>query len=239
VEQLRTDSLEIVFQNIFRGKTWTAKNSAHQDGRRHKNLPHGRRGDARAFNIDLTIDRGEYVSIAGPSGCGKSTLLSVLGLLDSPSSGKYFLNGKDVSQITPAERTRIRNREIGFVFQAFISSAISPSTKTSNCPHLPKHGAAERKEKTEHALERVGCPIGKNIFPRSSPAASSNVLRSRAPSAEIRSSSWPMSPQAISIRKTVKPSCSFSPTFTRMAPPSASSHTTRAIPFRPTQSPSF
>jgi len=61
-------------------------------------------------NIDLTIDRGDYVSIAGPSGCGKSTLLSLLGLLDSPSSGKYFMNGKDVSQITAAERTRIRNR---------------------------------------------------------------------------------------------------------------------------------
>src|SRR5258708_2287967 len=70
-------------------------------------------------NIDLTIERGDYVSIAGPSGCGKSTLLSVLGLLDSPSGGKYFLNGKEVSQTSAAERTRIRNREIGFVFQAF------------------------------------------------------------------------------------------------------------------------
>jgi putative ABC transport system ATP-binding protein len=117
-------------------------------------------------NIDLTIDRGDYVSIAGPSGCGKSTLLSVLGLLDSPTSGKYFLNGKDVSQITPAERTRIRNREIGFVFQAF--NLIGDLTVYENV-ELPltyrNMGAAERKEKTEHALERVGMSHRKKHFP--------------------------------------------------------------------------
>ena len=108
-------------------------------------------------NIDLTIERGDYISIAGPSGCGKSTLLSLLGLLDSPSGGKYFLNGKDVSQISAAERTRIRNREIGFVFQAF--NLIGDLTVYENV-ELPltyrNMGASERKEKTEHALERVG-----------------------------------------------------------------------------------
>ena len=117
-------------------------------------------------NIDLTIERGDYVSIAGPSGCGKSTLLSVLGLLDSPSGGKYFLNGKDVSQISAAERTRIRNREIGFVFQAF--NLIGDLTVYENV-ELPltyrNMGAAERKEKTEQALERVGMPHRKKHFP--------------------------------------------------------------------------
>jgi putative ABC transport system ATP-binding protein len=117
-------------------------------------------------NIDLTIQRGDYISIAGPSGCGKSTLLSLLGLLDSPSGGKYFLNGKDVSQISAAERTRIRNREIGFVFQAF--NLIGDLTVYENV-ELPltyrNMGASERKEKTEHALERVGMSHRKKHFP--------------------------------------------------------------------------
>src|SRR5437868_3764711 len=69
--------------------------------------------------IHLQIRRGEYVSIAGPSGCGKSTLLSILGLLDSPSEGTYLLNGQSVAQIGVAERARIRNREVGFIFQSF------------------------------------------------------------------------------------------------------------------------
>src|SRR5262249_23632684 len=70
-------------------------------------------------NIHLEIKKGEYVSIAGPSGCGKSTLLSLLGLLDSPSDGKYWLNGRPVESLKLGERARIRNREIGFIFQAF------------------------------------------------------------------------------------------------------------------------
>jgi putative ABC transport system ATP-binding protein len=117
-------------------------------------------------NIDLRIDRGDYVSITGPSGCGKSTLLSLLGLLDSRSSGKYLLNGKDVSQISAAERTTIRNREIGFVFQAF--NLIGDLTVYENV-ELPLTyrymGAAERKEKTDHALERVGMSHRKKHFP--------------------------------------------------------------------------
>src|SRR5437773_1778536 len=70
-------------------------------------------------NIHLGINRSEYVSIAGPSGCGKSTLLAILGLLDSPTEGTYILNGASVANLGPAERARIRNREIGFIFQSF------------------------------------------------------------------------------------------------------------------------
>src|SRR5690242_984726 len=69
--------------------------------------------------VHFHIKRGEYVSISGPSGCGKSTLLSILGLLDTPSDGRYALNGREVADITAAERARIRNKEIGFIFQAF------------------------------------------------------------------------------------------------------------------------
>ena len=69
--------------------------------------------------IHFEVKKGEYVAIAGPSGCGKSTLLAILGLLDTPTAGTYYLNGKAVTGLKLAERARIRNREIGFIFQAF------------------------------------------------------------------------------------------------------------------------
>jgi putative ABC transport system ATP-binding protein len=107
--------------------------------------------------IHLEIQKGQYISIAGPSGCGKSTLLSILGLLDSPTDGNYWLNGQPVSKLTISERTRIRNREIGFIFQAF--NLIGDLTVYENV-ELPLTyrgtGTAERKEKVQRALERVG-----------------------------------------------------------------------------------
>jgi putative ABC transport system ATP-binding protein len=107
--------------------------------------------------IHLEIQKGQYISIAGPSGCGKSTLLSILGLLDSPTDGNYWLNGQPVSKLTISERTRIRNREIGFIFQAF--NLIGDLTVYENV-ELPLTyrgtGTAERKQKVQRALERVG-----------------------------------------------------------------------------------
>src|SRR5260221_3104267 len=107
--------------------------------------------------IHLEIKKGQYISIAGPSGCGKSTLLSILGLLDSPTGGEYTLNGAPVANLTISERTRIRNREIGFIFQAF--NLIGDLTVYENV-ELPLTyrgtSAAERKQKVQHALERVG-----------------------------------------------------------------------------------
>src|SRR5256884_2622714 len=107
--------------------------------------------------IRLDIRKGEYISIAGPSGCGKSTLLSILGLLDSPTEGNYSLNGQPVANLTISERTRIRNREIGFIFQAF--NLIGDLTVYENV-ELPLTyrgtSASERKQKVQHALERVG-----------------------------------------------------------------------------------
>ncbi len=107
--------------------------------------------------IHLSIGKGEYVSISGPSGCGKSTLLAILGLLDSPSGGKYILNGKPVESLKMSDRARIRNREIGFIFQAF--NLIGDLTVYENV-ELPLTyrgmGGAERKKRVQEALERVG-----------------------------------------------------------------------------------
>jgi putative ABC transport system ATP-binding protein len=107
--------------------------------------------------IHLEIRRGEYVSIAGPSGCGKTTLLSILGLLDSPTDGEYFLDGQPVARLTASERARIRNRQIGFIFQAF--NLIGDLTVYENV-ELPLTyrgmAGADRKQRVQAALERVG-----------------------------------------------------------------------------------
>jgi putative ABC transport system ATP-binding protein len=107
--------------------------------------------------IHLDIQKGEYLSIAGPSGCGKSTLLAILGLLDSPSDGTYILNSKPVQNLKLSERARIRNREIGFIFQAF--NLIGDLTVYENVElPLTYRGmpSAERKKRVHEALERVG-----------------------------------------------------------------------------------
>ena len=107
--------------------------------------------------IHLEIRKGEYVSIAGPSGCGKSTLLSIIGLLDSPTEGEYWINDKSVAKLSLSVRTRIRNREIGFIFQAF--NLIGDLTVYENVElPLTYRGMAsgERKQRVMAALERVG-----------------------------------------------------------------------------------
>jgi putative ABC transport system ATP-binding protein len=107
--------------------------------------------------VHMEIGKGEYVSIAGPSGCGKSTLLSILGLLDSPSEGQYLLNGRPVATLAASERARVRNREIGFIFQSF--NLIGDLTVFENVElPLTYRGmkSAERRQRVEAALERVG-----------------------------------------------------------------------------------
>src|SRR3989440_11326355 len=107
--------------------------------------------------IHLTIGKGEYVRIAGPPGCGKSTLLSILGLLDTPTEGQYLLNEKEVANLGFADRARIRNREIGFIFQSF--NLIGDLTVFENV-ELPLTyrgmAASERKSFVTEALDRVG-----------------------------------------------------------------------------------
>jgi len=107
--------------------------------------------------IHLDINKGEYISIAGPSGCGKSTLLSILGLLDTPTDGEYVLNEHPVENLSMSERARIRNREVGFIFQSF--NLIGDLTVFENV-ELPLTyrgmAAGERKQFVTEALERVG-----------------------------------------------------------------------------------
>jgi putative ABC transport system ATP-binding protein len=108
--------------------------------------------------VHLSIAKGEYVAMSGPSGCGKSTLLSIIGLLDTPTSGKYSLNSTSVESLDFSDRSRIRNQEIGFIFQSF--NLIGDLTVYENV-ELPltyrqKMTAAERKERVMEALERVG-----------------------------------------------------------------------------------
>jgi putative ABC transport system ATP-binding protein len=107
--------------------------------------------------IHMEIRRGEYVSIAGPSGCGKSTLLAILGLLDTPSEGQYTLNTRPVQGLKMSERARIRNREIGFIFQAFNLIGDLNVYENVELP-LTYRGmsGSERKKRVHEALERVG-----------------------------------------------------------------------------------
>jgi putative ABC transport system ATP-binding protein len=116
--------------------------------------------------VHLEIRQGEYVSIAGPSGCGKSTLLSILGLLDTPTEGRYVLNGQDVSRLDLGARARIRNREVGFIFQSF--NLIGDLTVFENVElPLTYRGmpGAERRQRVNEALEKVGMSHRVNHYP--------------------------------------------------------------------------
>jgi len=107
--------------------------------------------------VHLNINRGEYVAMSGPSGCGKSTLLSIIGLLDTPTAGRYTLNNKEVANLNFADRSRIRNQEIGFIFQSF--NLIGDLTVAENVelPLTYRAGmpAVERKRRVQESLERV------------------------------------------------------------------------------------
>jgi putative ABC transport system ATP-binding protein len=117
-------------------------------------------------DVHMDIKSGEYVAVAGPSGCGKTTLLSILGLLDTPTSGSYVLGGEPVSNLTASQRARIRNQHIGFIFQAF--NLIGDLTVYENVElPLTYRGMAgdERKRRVQDALERVGMAHRINHYP--------------------------------------------------------------------------
>jgi ABC-type sugar transport system ATPase subunit len=173
-------------------------------------------------NIHLEIHEGEYVSIAGPSGCGKTTLLSILGLLDTPTSGEYWLNTKEVANLSFSDRARIRNREIGFIFQAF--NLIGDLTVFENV-ELPLVYRAYLPRSARSAPSRPWSgsvwPTAPSTTPPSSPAASSSASRSPAPSSASRRSSSPTSPPATSTRRTPRRSWGSSTSSTPRAPRSA------------------
>ena len=117
--------------------------------------------------IHLDVAKGEFLSISGPSGCGKSTLLAILGLLDAPTDGVYTLAGDDVTKLAPAQRARVRNERIGFIFQAF--NLIGDLTVLQNVelPLTYRMGMSgdERRRAAQHALERVGMSHRVNHHP--------------------------------------------------------------------------
>ena len=118
-------------------------------------------------DIHLTIDPGEYVSISGPSGCGKSTLLSVMGLLSSATEGKYFLNGAEATGLSPAEQARVRNREVGFIFQAFNLIGEMSVFENIELPLTYRNdlNRKQRRELVVTALEQVNIADRQKHFP--------------------------------------------------------------------------
>ena len=118
-------------------------------------------------NVSLEVKQGEFVAIMGPSGCGKSTLMNILGLLDNPTSGKYWLEGKEVGSLKERERTRVRKGEIGFVFQSF--NLIDELNVAENV-ELPLTNigvkASERKRRVEQILQRMGISHRAQHFPQ-------------------------------------------------------------------------
>jgi putative ABC transport system ATP-binding protein len=117
-------------------------------------------------DINMTVERGEYISIEGPSGCGKSTLLSILGLLDSPGSGSYALNGRSMVGLSINERAAIRNRAIGFIFQNFNLIGDLDVSSNVELPLIYRGVTSrERKRRVEEVLQRVGLEHRARHFP--------------------------------------------------------------------------
>ena len=144
--------------------------------------------------VSFDILRNEYVAIIGPSGSGKSTLMNLIGCLDTPSQGEYILNGRMVSQMQDDELARIRNQEIGFVFQTFNLLARASALHNVELPLIYAGvPASERKIRAKEALERsnweTGCTTGRTSFP----AASASVWPSPERWSTNPRSSWPMS----------------------------------------------
>lgn len=118
-------------------------------------------------NVNIEVKEGEFVAIMGPSGCGKSTLLNILGLLDNPSGGEYYLNGKEVSKYTEAQRTSLRKGVIGFVFQSFNLIDELNVYENIELPLLYMGiPSAERKRRVETAMERMAITHRSKHFPQ-------------------------------------------------------------------------
>ena len=152
--------------------------------------------------ISIQIARGEYVAIMGPSGSGKSTLMNLIGCLDTPSRGSYLLNGKQVSQMNDNELARIRNEEVGFVFQTFNLLPRATSLKNVELPLVyagvpPK----DRERRAKMALAQVELTSRMNHRPNELSGGSGSASPLRARSSTPRPCSWPTSPPGTSTRR--------------------------------------
>ena len=173
--------------------------------------------------VTLQIHRNEYLAIMGPSGSGKSTLMNMLGCLDTPSSGRYEFNGKNVSEMDGDELAEIRNREIGFVFQTFNLLPRSTSLRNVELPLIYAGiDPEEREERAAQALTMSVWATGCRISLTNSPAASASASRSRARWSTIPPSSWRMSRPGTSIPRPAKRSWRSSRVFINRATPSSS-----------------
>jgi hypothetical protein len=181
--------------------------------------------------VSIAVNRGEWVAIVGQSGSGKSTLMNILGCLDTPTSGRYLLNGTDVRGLSDDELADLRNKEIGFVFQTFQLLARSTALANVELP-LVYRGVPrrQRREMAKEALVRVGLEQRMHHRPTSSPAASASASPSPAPwSAGPRYCS-PTSRPATSTPPPARRSSGSSPSCTRRATPSSSLPTSRSSP---------
>lgn len=171
-------------------------------------------------SVSININKGEYVAFMGPSGSGKSTLMNIVGCLDTPTSGTYILNSKNVSQMTENELADIRNKEIGFVFQTF--NLLPRATALENVA-LPLiyagYGKADRQERAMATLESVGLADRAHHNPTSYRAGSDSVWPSPGRWSTIRASFWPMSPQETWIPKPPMISWTFFTNFTQVEIP--------------------
>jgi putative ABC transport system ATP-binding protein len=181
--------------------------------------------------ISIKIERGEYVAIMGPSGSGKSTLMNLIGCLDTPTRGSYLLNGKQVGQMNDNELARIRNEEIGFVFQTF---NLLPRATARHNVELPLVYAGvparERQERVKQALEKV--ELGSRSTHR--PNQLSSAWPSRVRSSITRQSCWRTSRPATSTRRRAPRSWGCSSASTIRGTPSSSSRTRPTSPPLPT-----
>lgn len=188
-------------------------------------------------NVSLAVDPGEFVAITGPSGSGKSTLMNILGCLDKPTAGDYYLQGLNVAELDDDELTEVRALSIGFVFQSFnllprlsvIENVMLPLSYTN----VPRN---QREMRAVHALQAVTLPvdIGTTAY-QNSLVDRCSASPSRAPSSTIRPSSWPTSPRETWTQQPGHSSWKHSTNSRSAARPSCLSRTTRALPPKPTE----